>query len=82
MGGPHRSRLRLEKQRRPYRRFEVGQRVLDARQKRGRSLDLKIDRCRNCLHFLPKNERCGLDQHYTTADGSCALHERGSEIDL
>jgi len=58
--------------------------VQNARIKRGRPLNPKIDRCVNCLHFLPKNERCGIgDRHHTTATGSCALHERAaSDIDL
>lgn len=70
--------------RRSYVRSRISLDVQNARLKRGRSLNPKIDRCVNCLHFLPKNERCGIgDRHHTTASGCCALHERAaSEIDL
>lgn len=83
MGGPRRHRLKVGTRRASPYRGGVSQAVLDARAKRGRHLNTKIDTCGCCLHWLPLNERCGLDQHWTTAMGSCALHDRASaEIDL
>jgi len=52
---------------------KIDPRVKDARRKRGRPLDMKSDRCSNCLHFVPP-QYCPL-RGYTTASGVCALHE-------
>lgn len=73
----------LERGRMPSRyRPKPSQAVLDARAKRGRHLNVKIDTCGCCLHWLPLNERCSIDQHWTTATGSCALHDRAaSEVE-
>ncbi len=62
----------------------ISPQVLHARKVRGRDLDFAMDRCRNCLHWLPpvqaeeKWGACGLDQHKCTSEGLCALHVKAA----
>jgi len=81
MGGPRKPRLKVGRRAAAPYDFKVSAGVIAARAKRGRQLDLKVDRCKNCLHFLTTNH-CGLDQHFTTPEGCCALHDRAaSEVE-